>query len=262
MNTEIIDLILTYLEKNKYNNKDKKYIRKFLNNLSMSLVETKIETKFELIKQIIDENTDANIILLRNENILKWLLDDTSFLNQESKKVSEDNFGWNTYMELIKPKKSISKKQWTTLTGQKLAEELLLISGSKFVKKPIKKGGFQPDLETEDFIVEVKTQTYFTTGTAGEKILGTPIKYADIPSLYNKKLKILCLAGAEKEMRNKYNLFGDKYKESNRNKFIEFFKDNNIEYISASKILYSLIDNNAKENIDDLARNFSELKMN
>jgi hypothetical protein len=270
MNKEVIDLILNYLEKSKYNNKDKKYIRKFLNNLSMSLVETKFESKtnskFESIKRIIAENTDKNIILLRSENILKWLLDDTSFLSQEfkNKKEAEDNFGWNTYMQFIKPKKPISKKQWTTLTGQKIAEELLILSGSKCVQKPVKKGGFQPDLSTEDFIIEVKTQTYFTSGTAGEKILGTPLKYADIPSLYNKKLKILCLAGAEKEMRTKYNLFGDKNTESNRNKFIDFFKANNIEYISASKILYSLIDNSNidNSNIDDLTINFSGLKMN
>lgn len=193
--------------------------------------------KFASIKSIIEKNKDDNIVLLRNDNILKWLLNDTSFLSKEfkTKKEAEDNFGYNTYMDIIKPKKPISKKQWTTLTGQKLTKELLLLSGSKYVVKP--------DLEDDSNIIEVKTQTYFTCGTAGEKILGTPMKYADIPTLYNKKLKIICLAGAEKEMRNKYNLFGDNDKiKSIRNNFIDFFKNNNIEYIPASKLLNDLIE--------------------
>ena len=56
----------------------------------------------------------------------------------------------------------------------------------KIVKKPVKKENKQPDWEIDDSILEVKTQTFFTSGTAGDKILGCPFKYANIPELYGK----------------------------------------------------------------------------
>jgi hypothetical protein len=59
--------------------------------------------------------------------------------------------------------------------------------------------------------MEVKCGTYYTNGTAHEKILGCPFKYADIPILYSKPLKIVCIGGAEKICREQYgNLSGEK----------------------------------------------------
>lgn len=53
--------------------------------------------------------------------------------------------------------------------------------------------------------VEVKTQTYLTSGTAGEKILGTHVKYAPLLDA-GARLVVVCLAGAEREA-DKYELF-------------------------------------------------------
>ena len=58
----------------------------------------------------------------------------------------------------------------------------------KNVFKPTKKNHYQPDLETE--ILEVKSQSFYTSGTAGEKILGCHFKYCEIPELYGKNLFI------------------------------------------------------------------------
>ena len=46
-------------------------------------------------------------------------------------------------------------------------------------------------------MVEVKTVSYFTTGTASEKIFGVPWKYADVPRLYGKPLQVVCLGNTE-----------------------------------------------------------------
>ena len=45
-------------------------------------------------------------------------------------------------------------------------------------------------------MVEVKSRSWCTTGTAGEKVR-VPYKYADIPNLYNKPLMIVCVAYQE-----------------------------------------------------------------
>jgi hypothetical protein len=84
--------------------------------------------------------------------------------------------------------------------------------------------------------VEVKTETYYTTGTAGEKILGCPFKYAEVPIWYGKPLRILCLGGAEKACREEYGNLGDKGSPQKK-KFLEFFKENQIEYVGATDLL-------------------------
>jgi len=107
-------------------------------------------------------------------------------------------------------------KQWTNKFGEHICEEIYFLLG-KSVSKPIKQDHFQPDTEIDDAIIEAKAGTFYTDGTAGEKILGCPFKYADIPRLYGKPLKILCMGGAEKICRESYgNLPGEKCSEKNR----------------------------------------------
>ncbi len=188
--------------------------------------------------------SDDRIVLLRNKDVLQWLFGDLSFLppiekknkTQDTKKlkVLEDEWG----RKMLKTRRPDLKldKQWTNKFGEHLCEELLLLLG-KTVSKPVKKDHYQPDLETEDGIWEAKAETFFTEGTAGEKILGCPFKYAEIPELYEKPLTILCMGGAEKACREQYgNLPGAKTSVQKK-KFLEFFKENRIEYIGATDIL-------------------------
>ena len=85
-----------------------------------------------------------------------------------------------------------NNKQWTTKLGEQLVADTLKKMG-KIVSKPKKIQKYLPDLETPEYIYEVKTRSWTTPGTAGEKVLGTPIKYSEIPKLYGKPLIIICV---------------------------------------------------------------------
>jgi len=161
--------------------------------------------------------------MLKNPTVIQWLHGDLSFLPTQTKE-AEDAWG-RAVLKERRPDLKLDK-QWTNRFGEHLCEELF-----PGVTKPVKKNHFQPDLETPGYIIEVKTQTFFTSGTAGEKILGTPFKYADVPALYGKPLKIVCVGGAEKVCRESYgNLPGTAACTPGRSAFLEFFRARGIEY--------------------------------
>ena len=98
--------------------------------------------------------------------------------------------------------------QWTTLLGERLVYDVLELRG-EHPKKVERKGGFEPDWECDDYIYEVKTSNWWVTGTAGEKVLGTWIKYQEIKELYGKPLRIICVANQEYELEyGKIKYFG------------------------------------------------------
>lgn len=192
---------------------------------------------------------DERIALLKNKEVLMWLFADLSFFPAIEKKnktadaaqykALEDKWGQNA-LKARRPDLKLDK-QWTNKFGEHICEELLILQG-KTVTKPIKKDHYQPDLEVDDAIYEAKAQTFFTGGTAGEKILGCPFKYAEVPSLYDKPLKIVCMGGAEKVCREQYgNLAGAKCT-SQKKAFLDFFKQNKIEYVAATDILMGLLE--------------------
>jgi len=206
------------------------------------------------VKKIMDKinsHPDGDIKLLRDEEVVKWICGDTEFLNifeetrnksndDKKRKINEDIWGWNKYNDLIKPLKEISKKQWTTCFGQTIGKELYLLQNNK-VWKPKKKNNYEPDLEIDSHIVEIKTQTFFTTGTAGEKILGSPFKYASIPKLYSKPLVILCIGGAEKISREMYGNLGSKASAEQR-KLLNFLSSElSIRFEGAIDILKKIV---------------------
>lgn len=209
--------------------------------------------------------TSSSLTLLKERTVLQWLCGDTSFLlgpsyerntksktkdNEQCKKM-EDEWG-QSMLAHIRPdlKKS---GQWTTVVGERLNGELQLMLGQEYVK-PRNIHGYQPDGETNHHIWEVKTQTYFTSGTAGEKILGVPFKYADVPLWYQKSLKIVCLGGAERDGRLQYGILpgggggsGDDTDEKNpmtenRQKILNFWHNElNIEYIGATDLMQQIV---------------------
>jgi hypothetical protein len=201
-------------------------------------------TKFlEFVSKI--EN--PRITLLRQKEVVQWLFGDLTFLPEIEKKnktadeakykILEDKWG----QEMLKIRRIDLKldKQWTNKFGEHIVEEIYILLG-KVVTKPVKKEHYQPDSEVDDAIIEAKTQTFYTSGTAGEKILGCPFKYAEIPDLHGKPLKIVCMGGAEKVCRESYgNLPGAKCTPQKK-KFLDFFREMKIEYIGASDILRSL----------------------
>jgi hypothetical protein len=197
--------------------------------------------------EFISKIEDAKIILIRQKEVIQWIFGDLSFLPKIEKKNKtkdeveykklEDNWG-QTMLKIRRPDLKLDK-QWTNKFGEHICEEIYNLLG-KNVSKPTKKEHYQPDIETEDAIIEVKTGTFYTSGTAGEKILGCPFKYAEIPELYTKPLKIICLGGAEKICKETYgNLPGPKCS-LQKKKFLDFFRENKIEYVGASDILRML----------------------
>ena len=206
--------------------------------------ETTDTTKF---LEFVSKTTHTKIVLLRQKEVVQWLFGDLSFLptiekknkkkDDEQYKALEDKWG-QRIMKTRRPDLKLDK-QWTNKFGEYICEEMYTLLG-KDVIIPVKKENYLPDREVDDAILEVKAGTFYTSGTAGEKILGCPFKYADIPELYGKPLKILCMGGAEKVCRESYgNLPGVKCT-AQKNKFIDFFRENRIEYVGASDILKAL----------------------
>ena len=187
---------------------------------------------------------DPRITLLRDKRVVQWIFGDLSFLptfeptltvkKRETLKGHEDAWG-REMMKVRRPDLKLNK-QWTNLFGEYICEEICFLSG-KEVTKPVSKNNLQPDKETNDAIIEVKTGTYCTSGTAGEKILGTPFKYAEVPFLYGKPLRILCIGGAEKSSREEYgNLPGPKCSQYKEN-MLRMYREKGIEYVGATDML-------------------------
>lgn len=238
---------------------NKRYCKNITKPVSAPKIEAETDIKDELVikveMSVIDKvfdfiitNTDKRIILLRKKEVIMWLFGDLSFLpsiekiNKTEDEAKYKNFEDKWGRDILKTRRPDLKldKQWTNKFGEHLCEEIYILLG-KDVSKPMIKEHYQPDSEVDDAIIEAKTGTFYTSGTAGEKILGCPFKYAEIPELYSKPLKILCMGGAEKVCREQYgNLPGAKCS-TQKKKFLNFFKENSIEYIGATDILKELV---------------------
>lgn len=250
-------------QQKEYNNKKKEFelnLDKIITLLQKNGFEDKIN------------NSNYKCKLLDIDNwkiIIRYCFGDNSFLpsyykifktkKEEYKKLKEkeDNFFGKKLKE--KHPKLKFKKQWTTKFGEFLVEDILNIIGFECNSKVETKEHLKPDLETfKDIlgniknkngnIIEIKTQTYYTEGTAGERMLGTPFKYSGVPLLYGKNLYIICIANAEKLAKEKYELFDDydccteiKKKILKRKKeILNFYKELGIEYICFTDLLKKL----------------------
>ena len=129
-----------------------------------------------------------------------------------------------------------SSIQWTSKLGEYIVKIELENKGCRVIK-PRKINKYMPDLETENFIYEVKTRNWNTKGTAGEKVFGVPYKYSDIPRLYSKPLRIVCVAYQEYELTyGNSNVFGGSMSEEKK-ELLKYWKERNIEFIPFSKII-------------------------
>ena len=200
----------------------------------------------------IARHPDPAIRLLRDQTVIQWLFGDLTFLppiektagkkkdHDEELKNGEDTWG-RTTMKLRRPDLKLDK-QWTNKFGEHICEEIYALHG-KTVTKPEKKEHCQPDLEVDDAIIEAKAQTFYTSGTAGEKIMGVPFKYSAIPRLHGgKPLKVVCMGGAEQVCRESYgNLPGPQCIEEKK-ELLEFYRAKlRIEFVAATDLLLELI---------------------
>jgi hypothetical protein len=130
--------------------------------------------------------------------------------------------------------------QWTTLLGEGLVYDVLLLRGEN-PRKPERKDGFIPDWETDEYIYEVKTSNWWVDGTAGEKVLGTFIKYQNVPELYGKPLKIVCVANQEEELINGKTKYFGKNITKKTQEILDLARSWNIEYIKFSDLVLPVI---------------------
>ena len=189
-----------------------------------------------------------NVSLIDNPEVIKWCYEgitDVSLMNTESE-------------EKLKESKEIEKewgnrmigttegKQWTTVLCQDLVMEALVKLGRKNVrattakKSSLRDKRYDPDLECDEYVYEVKGRSWSTPGTAGEKILGVPLKYGELPRLYNKPLQIVLVGYQEYEAREKF-AFGDLLDKNNQTpelrESLTFYKEHDIEYVAFTDIL-------------------------
>lgn len=156
-----------------------------------------------------------------------------------NKKLEEDEAEWNMkIMKEIRPdlyEKESKQKSKFGLFGEILVKEYYILTGEFLTDKPEKIGGHDLDLETLKEMIEVKTGSYFTTGTAGEKIFGVPYKYRKVPRLYNKPLLIILLGGDKKDS----DLVCETDDPENEI-YKEFWKSQNITFTCFKKLLNNL----------------------
>jgi len=191
------------------------------------------------------------VSLINNPSVIRWcyegvteitLKDTESEKKLRNFKEIEKQWGNNVINDS-------GSKQWTTVLCQNLVAEALTLLGRKNVrsttakKSSLRDKKYDPDLECDDYVYEVKGRSWTTPGTAGEKILGVPLKYGEIPRLYNKPLQIILVGYQEYEAREKF-AFGDLLDSSNQTEELReslaFYKEQDIEYISFTSILKKL----------------------
>ncbi len=193
---------------------------------------------YNTILSLINKNTDENIVLLRKKEVIMWLYNDLSFLNlsyghtktknETINKEIEDR--WGKQMLILKRPNVNINKQWTNKFGEYIFEEMMILL-TKEVNRPRIIQRLQPDYEDENTVYEIKTGTYFTNGTAHEKILGCPFKYSDIPIIMKKPLNIICIGGSELICRERYFVLDStRCYSKQKEKFINFYKENGITF--------------------------------
>lgn len=186
-----------------------------------------------------------DLVLGKEPTVVRWLFGDTSFLPdmiKGPKERQEAERQWGMDM-LRRCRNDLNpEKQWTNSLGEYLAKEIItLVHPGGGCWKPKQIRNIRPDWETTDAIWEVKTGTFFTGGTAHEKIYGCPFKYAEVPMLSKKGVKIMCLAGAERLCRRNGLLPGPQCCDQKK-AMVEFYKNVGIEYVGATDLLQSLVD--------------------
>jgi len=199
------------------------------------------ETKF--ISSFVDSCINHAIHVITLPERIDWALNDlrvnfkktkTKTIKQQRQEAEKKEKDWGNSMIC-----QTNNGQWTTLLGEELVRNVLELRGEN-PRKPEKKGGFLPDWETDKFIYEVKTRNWSVSGTAGEKVLGTWIKYQNIPELYGKPLKIVCVAFQEYELTHgKIQYFGENVSEKTK-EILDLAKKWNIEYIKFSDLVKTI----------------------
>lgn len=202
----------------------------------------------ETVISTIARNTDPRVVLLRQREVIQWLFADLSFLPEvkvsknktndtKKRKILEDE--WGQKMLILKRPDIKKSGQWTTKLGEHITEELIILLGEEPYKpKPIE--GHEPDVGSQTCLWESKAGTYFTSGTAHEKVMGVTMKYRNVPRLYSLPLNIICLGRAEKVCREQYGVLPGPKMDETMTMLLDAARSLHIEYVGATDVLLSL----------------------
>ena len=186
--------------------------------------------------------------LLSNKEVIRWCYEGITLLSLKNTsnaiilakaKTVENSWG-NSIIE------SAGGGQWTTKLCQDLVMEGLIKLGRKNVRKAalikssVRDKQYQPDLECDEYVYEVKGRNWCVPGTAGEKILGVPLKYGELPNLLNKPLQIVLVGYQEYEAKNGFafgNLLDEEKQTKELHESLAFYKEHKIEYVAFTDIL-------------------------
>ena len=181
---------------------------------------------YDIVYKIIDDISDVIIKNQKFNDVCVWALGNMK--NTKNKVLERE---WGNFMI-----NQVNNGQWTTKLGERLVFELLTRLGCE-PRRPRQICRYRPDYETKTHMVEVKTRNFSTTGTAGEKVFGTPLKYAEIPLLYGKPLMIVCVGYQEYEMTHGATpIFGDKVRPKTA-EFLKFYELNQITFVPCSQLI-------------------------
>lgn len=182
---------------------------------------------------------NKKIRYLHQPNVLEWLFAEKSFIStltpQAEKQWGQSIIGSDT-------------NQWTTKLGESILHDILSLQNKNPTKIKNKQRGengkrLDPDRDADDGLYENKTRTYTISGTAGEKILGTPLKYCECYRLYKKPLYIVCMAYQEQEATRDFKLFDTVAPE--RVQMLHFLRDNlHIQFVRATDMLLDFLHSN------------------
>lgn len=194
------------------------------------------------------KTADTELHLLDNPQVIRWCyepftaisLRDTSNEKKLVGAKKEEKAWGNSVIG------ATGSSQWTTRLCQEVVREALIRLGRENVRKltqiqsSVRKKKYDPDLESNEYVYEVKGRGWCTPGTAGEKILGVPLKYGELPTLFRKPLRIVLVGYQEYEAKEGF-AFGNLFNSSTQTKELQdglrYFKDHKIEYVAFTDIL-------------------------
>jgi len=179
-----------------------------------------------------------NGILLNNG--VDWCFSDSDFVKNLDKNKERE---WG--LQQLQTGVDKPTSQWTTKIGEKMVYDVLKVLNknprrANNPQKSMNGTRLCPDWETDDALYECKTRTYFTNGTAGEKILGTPWKYMECFDIYKKPLYIVCIGYQEQEAHEKFGLFEPQC--NIKKQLLEFYNTKGqIQYLKFTELLKQLL---------------------
>jgi hypothetical protein len=195
---------------------------------------------FKIFIQTVD---DKDIFLLRDEQVIDWTY------NQSPFKTKKEEDKWGRQLMRKKRQDLPFEKKWSGMFGEAIFSEACKLMKKQCIKFPGIRDGNKmrhPDFQAGKSLVEIKTQTYKTDGTACEKIIGSAYKYKNVPRLVGKPLLIYCIGAAE--LYSRENGYFDK-----NEPIIKLYAESyNVHYRSFSNLLYWISKHHLSSDLDSL----------